>query len=121
MPFSERDWIHLRRVHALALERFCDRVLREAAAAIEAPNQESAHASFLALYRLVNERNAALATAFDDLRRSTGMHRLSALIALDVLSDEELAGFQPEVRENARELSRLLLPRRAGTSEGAPE
>jgi hypothetical protein len=121
MPFSERDWLHLRRVHALALERFCRQALREAAATIEAPEGESAHARFLALYRLVIERNGVLAIAFDDLRRSTGLRHVSALIALDLLSEEDLAGFQPAVRESALEISRLLQAPHVGPPRRAPE
>jgi hypothetical protein len=111
MPFSERDWTHLRRVHAVALERFCARVLDEAATIVH-DGGGSAHQRYLQLFRLVHERNAAMATAFDDLRRSTGLRRLSAMVGLDVLTEEDLAGFQPAVRDAARELSQVLAPRR---------
>ena len=111
MPFSERDWQHLRRVKGVALERFCARVLDEAAA-IAREHGPSAHERYLELFRLVHERDAELAAAFDDLRRSTGLHRVSAMVALGVLVDEELAGFTPDVQDAARDLSRVLAPRR---------
>ena len=111
MPFSERDWKHLRSVHRVALERFCARVLDEAAV-ITRDRGRSAHERYLELFRLVHERNVAMASAFDDLRRSTGLHRLSAMIGLQVLTDADLAGFQPDVREAARELAQVLAPRR---------
>jgi hypothetical protein len=109
MPFSERDWTHLRRVHRIALERFCARVLDEAAA-ISQDRGRSAHERYLALFRLVHERNAAMAAAFDDLRRSTGLQRLSAMLGLGVLTGEDLAGFQPEVRDAARALREIFAP-----------
>ena len=111
MPFSERDWTHLRRAHAVALERFCARVLDEAAAILH-DGGRPAHERYLALFRLVHERDAAMAHAFDDLRRSTGLQRLSAMVGLDVLTEEDLAGFRPAVREAARELRQVFAPRR---------
>jgi hypothetical protein len=122
MPFSERDWRHLRRVHGIALERFCARVLDEAAAISHDGHDggRSAHERYLALFRLVHERNAAMAAAFDDLRRSTGLRRLSAMVGLDVLTDEDLAGFQPDVRDAARELSQVFAPPRRRTRRCDP-
>jgi hypothetical protein len=114
MPFSERDWTHLRRVHAIALERFCARVLDEAATIAHDADGRAAHERYLELFRLVHERDAAMATAFDDLRRSTGLQRLSATMGLGVLTEADLAGFQPEVRDAARELCQLFAPRRPG-------
>jgi hypothetical protein len=119
MPFSERDWRQLRRVHAIALERFSAQVLDEAAAVIH-DGDRSAHARYLALFRLVHDRNAAMATAFDDLRRSTGLQRLSAIIGVDVLTEEDLAGFQPEVRDAARALRQVFAPRRPATRRRDP-
>jgi hypothetical protein len=114
MPFSERDWKHLRSVHGIALERFCAQVLDEAAA-IARDGGRSAHERYLALFRLLHERNAAMAAAFDDLRRSTGLRRLSVMVSLDVLTREELAGFAPDVQEAARDLGQFLSPRRQAT------
>ena len=53
----------------------------------------------------------AMAVAFDDLRRSTAQRRVSAMAALGGLTDEELAGFAPDVRDAARDLGQLLPPR----------
>jgi hypothetical protein len=92
MPFYERDWKHLRSVHGIALERFCAQVLEEAAAIVQGGGRP-AHERYLQLFRLLRERNAAGATAFDDVRRSTALQRLTAMVGLDVLTREELAGF----------------------------
>ena len=119
MPFSERDWKHLRGVHGIALDRFCTRVLDEAVA-VTRDDGLSAHERYLRLFRLLHERNAEMATAFDDLRRSTGLRRLSAMVRLEVLTREELAGFAPDVQEAARELSQILSPRGQATRRGHP-
>ena len=114
MPFSERDWKHLRTVHEIALERFCTQVLDDAVAIVQRGGL-SAHERYLQLFQLLDERNAAMATAFDDMRRSTGLQRLIAMVGLDVLTRQELAGFNPDVQETVRAMSRLLSPRRKAT------
>ena len=114
MPFTERDWKHLRTVHGIALERFCSQVLDDAVA-IARDGELSAHERYLQLFQTLHERNDAMATAFDDMRRSTGLQRLTAMVGLNVLTREELAGFAPDVQETAREMSRLLSPRRMAT------
>ena len=95
MPFSERDWKHLRTVHGTALERFCTQVLDDAVA-IAQDSRLSAHERYLKLFQLLHERNDAMAPAFDDMRRSTGLQRLTAMVGLNVLTREELAGFNPD-------------------------
>jgi hypothetical protein len=114
MPFAERDWKHLRSVHGIALERFCTQVLGDAVAIVE-DGGLSAHERYLQLFQLMDERNAAMATAFDDMRRSTGLQRLTAMIGLNLLTHDELAAFTPDVQETAREMSKLLSPRRKST------
>jgi hypothetical protein len=111
LPFSERDWKHLRHVHGIALDRFCTQVLEEAIAIARA-TAPSAHERYLQLFDLLLDRNAAMATAFDDMRRSTGLQRLTAMVGLDLLTNEELAGFTPDVQDAAWERSHVLAPRR---------
>ena len=113
MPFSERDWKHLRTVHGIALERFCTNVLDDAVAIVQ-DGGLAAHERYLQLFDLLHERNAAMASAFDDMRRSTGLQRLIAMVSLNVLTREELDGFNPDVQETARELSQVISPRRSG-------
>jgi hypothetical protein len=110
MPFAERDWKHLRRVHDVALDRFCTQVLDDAMAVIQRAGMSS-HERYLQLFNLLVDRNEVMATAFDDMRRSTGLQRLTAMVSLGLLTKEELAGFQPDVQDTAREMSELLAPR----------
>ena len=49
----------------------------------------SPHDRYLRLFRMLKERDASIAAAFDDLRRSTAIQRLAAMIALGVVTDEE--------------------------------
>ena len=91
----EREWKHLRAVSALALDRYCAQVLEEATVII-GDVHDTHHQRYLRLYRLLQQRDATLAAAFDDLRRSTAIQHLAALIRLRLLTPEERAGFSPD-------------------------
>ncbi|MBT0962868.1 hypothetical protein [Denitromonas iodatirespirans] len=94
----ESDWKVLRRLHPVALERYCERTLGECVQ-VATDGGESAHARYLALYRLVKARDKTLAMAFDDLRRSTAITTLIALVGLDLLTAAELDALSDETRE----------------------
>jgi hypothetical protein len=100
-PLPESDWKHLRAVSALALERYSGRVLEEASVII-GDVHASHHQRYLRLYRLLQERDATVAAAFDDLRRSTAIQHLAALIRLRLLTGEELAGFSRDTVTSAK-------------------
>ena len=111
MPFSERDWKYLRALHATALDRYCSRVLDESSAIIR-DTSDSSHSRYLRLSYVLQDRNVEMATAFDDLRRSTAVHRLAAMVGLGVLTEQELAGFSADVQETVRALREIFPPRR---------
>ena len=98
--FPERDWKHLRVVHGAALERFCSRVIQECQK-ILGDTDLTAHERYLRLFGLLRERDAELAGAFNDMRRSRAIHLLALMIRLDVVTTEELEEFSPGVRESA--------------------
>jgi hypothetical protein len=96
-------------VHRTALDRYCTRVLDECTATIRAADI-SPHDRYLRLFRLLKECDQSIATAFDDLRRSTAVQRLAAMIALGVVSDEELDRFSAATRASATALADLSRP-----------
>ncbi len=96
----ERDWKHLRAIQATALDRYCARVLEEAANTIR-NTEASHHDRYLRLFGVVQDRNAELARAFDDLRRSTAIQHLAAWMGLGLLTQDELAAFSQETFERA--------------------
>jgi hypothetical protein len=98
--FPERDWKHLRVVHRAALDRYCSKVLEEIRATI-ADGTGSAHERYLRVSKLLLDRDRALAAAFDDMRRSRAFERLDAMMDLGVVTDEELSGFTPRIRDAA--------------------
>ena len=83
------------------------------------PPGPSAHERYLHLFDFLLDRNAAMATAFDDMRRSTGLQRLTAMVGLNLLTSQELAGFNTDVQDTARELSQIP-PRRKGQQRQRP-
>jgi hypothetical protein len=105
-PLPEKDWRVLRSLHRTALNRYCTRVLQECAAAMQGADS-APHDRYLRLFRLINERDASIAAAFDDLRRSTAIRGLASMIALGVVTDEELGQFSPPTRDAATALSDL--------------
>jgi hypothetical protein len=54
---------------------------------------------------LLQKHDRAIAAAFNDLRRSTAIERLAAMIALKVVNDEELDQFSARTRESAKMLA----------------
>jgi hypothetical protein len=97
MEFTESDWKVFRRLHGTALERYCERVLKEIRAAAECEGEY--HDCYRKVYRLLRTRDKTLAAAFDDPRRSTAFILLANIIAEGLLTEEELRQFSSEVQE----------------------
>jgi hypothetical protein len=95
---KESDWKLFRRLHPVALERFCRSVIEEL-------NQLSAnctgdyHKRYLELYELIREREKEIAVSFNDLRRSTAIIMIATIKGRQLLTDEEFMQFSPETRE----------------------
>ena len=94
---SEPDWKLFRQLHAVALERFCERVLGEVHR-IAADSSKGTHERYLAVFDLIRRRDRELADAFNDLRRSTALVQLARIQFHDLFSGEEFARFSPETR-----------------------
>lgn len=97
MSIPESDWKLLRRLHPIALDRFCASALRECAEVASA-GEETNHERFLTLCRLVAERNHNLADAFDDMRRSRAWERIAGMRVLGVITDEEFQEFSEQTQ-----------------------
>jgi hypothetical protein len=92
----ERDWKQWRTLCATALERFCTRILEEAAAFSSGTG--SAHSRYHELFDLLRERNHEMATVFDDQRRSNAYRQMSYAIEAGIVLPAELDGFSDETR-----------------------
>jgi hypothetical protein len=105
----ESDWKVLRALHPVTVERYCAQVLDECASVLR-DDQHSAHERYLRLFRLIEDRDDHIADAFNDLRRSTAVQRLAAMINLSLVNDDELARFTAATRESATALAEIFAP-----------
>lgn len=97
--FPEADWRVLRDLAPIALERFCKRVLDEAAPLVTGPSQ-GYHDRYLALFKLLHERDDELAAAFNDLRRSSALTQLTYMRRLQLFTEEEFVRFSEGTRHS---------------------
>jgi hypothetical protein len=95
---EESDWKVFRRLHKIALERFCERVLKEVKAAAT-EHAKGYHDSYLKVFALIRDRDQTIASAFNDPRRSNAFILLSNIMNEGLLTTAELDQFSPEARE----------------------
>jgi hypothetical protein len=95
---TEAEWKLLRALQPVALDRLCARILAEAEAVI-ADETRSSHERYLALYRLLRERDDDVADGFNDVRRSNAIQRMAFIVRMDLLTSDELERFSPQTRE----------------------
>ncbi len=93
---SSADWKIFKPLCKLALERFCERVPDDVAR-IGADQDKSKHERYLAIYRLVHERDEEIVPIFDTLRRSTAVRQIYSFRAHELITADELRQFSPEL------------------------
>lgn len=98
---TESDWTVFRQLHAIALDRFCWRVLDEIQQ-VTADTKRSTHERYLAVYDLVQRHDREIADAFSNPRRSTAVLQLISIQSHQLLTEEELERFSPELRERLK-------------------
>lgn len=94
---AEADWKVLRRVHRLALERYCERVLAE----IEHVTHNSAqisHQRYLDIFKIIEQRNREMAGIFDNPKRSNALTMLARMRSDGLLTDDEFSSLGQETR-----------------------
>jgi len=84
-------------LHPLALERHCDRVLREVERVVQ-DSSMGTHARYQVLFELFQRRDRKIAQLFNDPRRSTALTMLAGLHAEGLLTDEEFSRLSPDTR-----------------------
>jgi hypothetical protein len=95
---KESDWKLFRRLHAIALERFCQRVIEEVGSATSSC-ADGYHDCYLKLFELMRSRDREMASAFNDPRRSNAFILLANIKELGLLTEEELMQFSAEARD----------------------
>jgi hypothetical protein len=95
---KESDWKIFRRLHRVALERFCRQVIEEINEAAS-NNAANYHERYLEVFRLIMDRNDKMALAFNDMRRSRALLLLVNIKESQLLTAEEFSEFSAEARE----------------------
>src|SRR5262245_12836301 len=103
---SEPDWKVFRKLQPVALDRFCQRILAEVEAVI-ADKSKSNHERYLAVYRVVKDRDRQVADLFNDMRRSTARLQLAQIQSHALLTEEEMSRFSVETRDLLKRLRQL--------------
>lgn len=101
--FSEDDWKHFKKIQALALDRLCARRLEQ----LQQHCTSTAGTNFERLEKVLSTAKEAsndYKRAFTDLRRSTAFMRLLQMVALRLVSGEELEGFSAQTRARIAEI-----------------
>ena len=94
---SEADWKVLRRVHPLALERYCERVVAEIER-VTHNSAQSAYKRYLDVFRIVEQHDREMASIFDDPRRSNALTMLARIRSAGLVTEDEFAWLSPETR-----------------------
>jgi len=94
---AEADWKVLRRVHPLALERYCDRVLAEIER-VTHNSAQSTHQRYLDIFKIIEERDREMASIFNDPKRSNALTMLARIRSDGLLTQDEFSGLSPETR-----------------------
>ena len=94
---NEADWKVLRRVHPLALERFCGRALGEIERIMHY-GALSHHGRYVEIFNLMQRRDGDLARLFDDPRRSRELTMLAHMRSDGALTEEEFSSLSQRTR-----------------------
>jgi hypothetical protein len=94
---NEADWKVLRRVHPLALERFCGRTLGEVERIMH-NGALSHHGRYVEIFNLMRRRDGDIARLFDDPRRSRALTMLAHMRSDGVLTEEEFSSLSQQTR-----------------------
>jgi hypothetical protein len=95
----ERDWKQFSKLKPELLNRFCQKILDEAAR-IATTKADSPHDQYLDLFKFIDEENRKIADAFNDHRRSTALWMIAHLYGHGMMTEEELMTFSEETRES---------------------
>src|SRR5947209_5757827 len=94
---KESDWKIVRRLHKVALERFCKRGVEQIRAAVSSRDGDD-YERFIKIYKLVNKRDREIARIFNNPRRSQAIFILTSLMEEHLLTDDVFSQLSPETR-----------------------
>jgi hypothetical protein len=93
----ETDWKQLRALKTRALNDTCARIL-DAVAQLVQQRDGGEHEAYLALWELLQKRDAWIASLFDDFKRSTAVYKLAAWRRHGLVTERDLGLFTEETQ-----------------------
>ena len=106
MDIKESDWKTFRKLRELALDRYCQRVLKDVQQLL-GNRDDSNHERYLKLWALLQDRDETIAIAFNNPRRSNAFVQLVNIVAEDLLTTAELSQFSEDLRERIESVMRV--------------
>jgi hypothetical protein len=94
---AEADWKVLRRVHPIALNRYCEDVLAEIER-VTHDNAQSPHQRYLDIFKIIERRDREISRTFNDLKRCNALTMLARMRAAGLLTEDEFLSLSPETR-----------------------
>lgn len=102
----EEDWKLFRTLREVALDRFCKHALNELRHVLLEGAQGN-HERYLAVFRVMKERDRRLARLFDEPRRSDMLWQLAVIRAEGLVTADEMARFSAEARRSVDTLNAI--------------
>lgn len=102
--FPESDWKILSRLKPLALERLCQRILREASRLLDRAKEGESHSAYLELFKHIQTNDKTVNNCFDDWKRSQAFFILANWRREKLITEEEFAAFSAETRNTVEKL-----------------
>ena len=106
MDIKESDWKTFRKLRELALDRHCQRALKDVQQLL-GNRDDSNLERYSKLGALLQDRDETIAIAFNDPRRSTAFIQLANIVAEDLLTKTELNQFSEDLRERIESVTRV--------------
>jgi hypothetical protein len=103
----ESDWKKIRDLKPVLLDRFCQRILQEVAFQATEPSQ-TPHERYLAIYKLIKNRDRDIGEIFNGLSRSNAMMCILNAHRHGLLTEDELGRFSDDTRAEAHRIFEIM-------------
>lgn len=102
----QSDWKHFKGVRERALQRLCERALDDLVK-VASDSSATHHERYLEVYGKVKEYDKQIAQGFDQLSRSRMLEQIVYARSLNLIDDEEMAGFTQQTQDSVAAFLRL--------------
>lgn len=103
---KESDWKIFKELKPIALERYCNQVMRDVDKKIH-EEAGDAHDRYLEMYKIVRDGDKKLAYMFDGFSRSKALDQLVMYYDNGLLNDEEMTQLSDETRERVHNILKM--------------